>query len=73
MEVRPWAPQRPQAGDLSKANAFDLGPLHVEPSLRTASSGARSETLEPRVMRVLVALADAKGAVLSRDDLIALC
>lgn len=73
MEVRPWTPIRPQAGDLSKARPFALGRLHVEPSLRTVSAGDRSETLEPRVMRVLVALADAHGAVLSRDDLIALC
>ena len=73
MEVRPWTPVRPQAGDLSKARSFAIGPLYVEPSLRTVSAGDRTESLEPRVMRVLVALADASGAVLSRDDLIALC
>ena len=73
MEVRPWTPARPQAGDLSKAKAFALGPLRVEPSLRIVTAGNRTESLEPRVMRVLVALADASGAVLSRDDLIALC
>ena len=73
MEVRPWPLTRPQAGDLSKAQSFALGPLQVEPSLRTVTAGERSETLEPRVMRVLVALADAKGAVLSRDDLITHC
>jgi tetratricopeptide (TPR) repeat protein len=32
-----------------------------------------SETLEPRVMQVLVALADSRGEVVSRDELIARC
>ena len=73
MEVRPWLPSRPAAFDLSRASAFVMGPLRVEPSLRTVAAGERSEALEPRVMRVLVALAEAKSAVLSRDDLIALC
>ena len=34
---------------------------------------ACSETLEPRVMQVLVALARVKGEILSRDDLIESC
>lgn len=73
MEVRPWSPPRPAAHDLSKAPGFALGPMTVDPPTRTVIAGERRETLEPRVMRVLVALADVTGRVLSRDDLIALC
>ncbi len=50
-----------------------LGPLAVDPPSRRVSAGARSEMIEPRVMRVLVALGEAGGKVLSRDDLIELC
>jgi DNA-binding winged helix-turn-helix (wHTH) protein/tetratricopeptide (TPR) repeat protein len=61
------------AGDLSKAEPFALGPLSVDPPARRVGAGARSEMLEPRVMRVLVALGETPGKVLSRDDLIELC
>lgn len=50
-----------------------LGPLAVDPPSRRISIGARCEMLEPRVMRVLVALGEAEGKVLSRDDLIEQC
>src|SRR5688572_24761566 len=72
MEVRPW-PLRVASQDLSKAAPFTLGPLEVDPSTRRVVQGERESVLEPRVMRVLVALASASGKVLSRDDLIALC
>ena len=58
--------------DLATTTAFRLGPLLVEPSLRAVSTTSR-ETLEPRVMKVLVALVRADGAVLSRDSLIDQC
>ena len=58
--------------DLATTTAFRLGPLLVEPSLRAVSTTSR-ETLEPRVMKVLVALVRADGAVLSRDALIDQC
>jgi len=73
MEIRPWPIRRPAAQDLSKAEAFHIGPLAVDPPTRTIAADGREETLEPRVMRVLVALASANGHVLSRDDLIDLC
>ena len=72
MDVRPW-PLRAASQDLSKAECFVLGRLKVDPPTRRIGDGARNELLEPRVMRVLVALASAKGKVLSRDDLIELC
>lgn len=56
--------------DLARAAPFRLGVLEVDPPRRRVSTG---ETLEPRVMQVLVALARAKGAVVSRDELIQTC
>ncbi|MBA4163558.1 MAG: hypothetical protein C0510_02835 [Erythrobacter sp.] len=73
MEIRPWSGGLAAAQDLSKAPSFVLGPLFVNPPLCTLSARGRSEKLEPRVMRVMVTLANAKGSVLSRDDLIGLC
>jgi DNA-binding winged helix-turn-helix (wHTH) protein/Tfp pilus assembly protein PilF len=45
----------------------------ADPSTRRISGDGRSQTLEPRVMRVLVALAEQPARVLSRDELIELC
>jgi DNA-binding winged helix-turn-helix (wHTH) protein/Tfp pilus assembly protein PilF len=61
------------ASDLSKAEPFVLGPLSVDPPARRIGTGLRSQMLEPRVMRVLVALGETPGRVLSRDHLIELC
>ncbi|UAJ08885.1 winged helix-turn-helix domain-containing tetratricopeptide repeat protein [Glacieibacterium megasporae] len=58
--------------DLARAPAFRLGPVTVAPALRQITA-ARSETLEPRVMQVLVVLALAEGAIVSRDDLVRQC
>ena len=52
---------------------FQLGPLTVDPPTRRVSAADKSAMIEPRVMRVLIALSDAREAVLSRDDLIADC
>lgn len=73
MEAKPWNGGVPAALDLARAEAFALGPIRVEPSLRRAMADGRTETLEPRTMRVLVALAGAGGGVLTRDDLLELC
>lgn len=59
--------------DLARIAPFQLGPLAIDPPARRISCGERSEMLEPRVMRVLVALCETPGRVLSRDDLIASC
>ena len=56
--------------DLAREEPFRIGNLQVDPPLRRVSTG---ETLEPRVMQVLVALARARGAVISRDELIRTC
>jgi DNA-binding winged helix-turn-helix (wHTH) protein len=61
------------AKDLARAEPFELGPLRIDPPARRIATGARSEMVEPRVMRVLVALGETPGRVLSRDELIELC
>ncbi len=58
---------------LADEDDFQLGELFVRPSLREVLVGDRREILEPRVMQVLVALARANGAVVSRDELIRRC
>lgn len=62
-----------QAINLARTLPFRLGELEVSPATRQLKRGARNETLEPRVMQVLVALAQAHGAVVTRDDLIDSC
>ena len=52
---------------------FHLGDLYVTPPTRQVESGDQHETLEPRVMQVLVALARAGGGILTRDELIETC
>ena len=50
---------------------FRLGSWLVDPSLDTISRGTQSIKLEPRMMRLLTCLADAPGAVVSQDRLLA--
>lgn len=52
---------------------FQLGELRVRPSLGEVGANGATQHLEPRVMRVLVALVRSEGTVLSRDDLIVRC
>ena len=59
--------------DLAHARAFRLGNVDVQPSTREVQAGERREVLEPLVMQVLVALSSARGATVSRDDLIEAC
>ncbi|MGH6785858.1 MAG: winged helix-turn-helix domain-containing protein, partial [Novosphingobium sp.] len=59
--------------DLAHEVDFAIGPLSIRPSTREITRGDHREIIEPRVMQVLVALARAQGAVLSKDDLIETC
>ena len=59
--------------DLAHEAAFALGAVEVRPAKREVVSGQRRETLEPRIMQVLVALARQRGEMVSRDDLIQSC
>lgn len=60
--------------DLAHAPAFRISVVEVLPSTRevVGADGTR-EIVEPRVMQVLVALARANGAMVSRDDLTRSC
>ena len=63
-----------EAADLARTPPFAIGNLHIEPSQRLVrSSDGQTSKLEPRVMQVLVALHDAGGATLNRDDLRRAC
>lgn len=63
----------PHQVQLGRTPSFRLGALEVDPATRQVIRGRRSETIEPRVMQVLTVLAQANGAVLTRDELIAAC
>ncbi len=58
---------------LAHSPAFRLGGIEIRPPTREMIGPHRREILEPRVMQLLVALADADGEILSRDDLVARC
>lgn len=59
--------------DLAREPDFSVGRIRVQPARREVVGENWKCTLEPRVMQVLVALARAKGAVVSRDELIEAC
>lgn len=60
--------------ELGDAHELRLGGVLVRPSLRTLRRGDGAEqVIEPRVMQVLVALAEAEGAIVTRDALIQRC
>ena len=63
----------PRPIDLAHTPSFEIGPVKVLPATREVVGEQRSEVLEPLVMQVLVALHSARGATLSRDDLIDIC
>jgi TolB-like protein/Tfp pilus assembly protein PilF len=58
---------------LAHQATFELGVLEVRPPTLEVVSPQGREVLQPRVMQVLIALAQAEGAVVSRDDLITSC
>ena len=57
---------------LARRSAFRLGSVHVDPAARSirGDDGAGLR-LEPRILQVLIALADAQGEVVTRDRLMA--
>jgi DNA-binding winged helix-turn-helix (wHTH) protein len=59
--------------DLARESDFWLGASRVSPSSREVLRGAERELLEPRAMQVLVALFQANGRVVSRDELLFRC
>jgi adenylate cyclase len=59
--------------DLAHEREFRLGRFIIRPSVREIVGPSFVEALEPRVMQVLVALAHAQGATVSRADLTSSC
>lgn len=59
--------------DLARAPPFELGAMSVRPAVREIAVGDQRTVLEPRVMQVLVALAERREEVVSRDALTSLC
>ena len=59
--------------DLAQEADFDLGFLRVRPATCEVEWNGVSQTLQRRVMQVLVALARARGSVVSQDDLVSRC
>src|SRR3974390_23182 len=69
---------QPSAGitepiEVSREPEFTLGSLQVRPPLLEVSTTGLRQTLQPRVMQVLIALARRTGEVVSRDELVATC
>lgn len=59
--------------ELATVPAFQLGPLDVNPPTREVQHGGKATIAEPRALQVLIALYQAAGAVVSRDDLLRRC
>lgn len=59
--------------DLAREADFSLGQLRIRPSVRQVESPDGAETLEPRIMQVLVVVGRRVGEVVSRNDLIEAC
>src|SRR5438309_6203696 len=59
--------------DLAQEADFELGSLRVRPATCEVEWNGISQTLQRRVMQVLVALAHARGSVVSQDDLVVRC
>ncbi|MFN6933623.1 MAG: winged helix-turn-helix domain-containing protein [Tsuneonella sp.] len=58
---------------LARRADFVLGAATIRPSVRSIEGPAGNVAAEPLVMQVLLALVDANGAVVSRDELIRTC
>jgi DNA-binding winged helix-turn-helix (wHTH) protein/tetratricopeptide (TPR) repeat protein len=63
----------PSHVDLAHEAAFRLGEVEVHPSLSEVAWRGERQSLQPKVMQVLVALARARGGVVSRDALVEAC
>ena len=59
--------------ELAAREDFTLGAVIISPSTRTLRGPAGTTDVEPRVMQVLVGLADAIGQVVTRETLFNRC
>jgi DNA-binding winged helix-turn-helix (wHTH) protein len=67
------ADQSDDVAGLAVRPEFWLGDLAINPALRTIGGPRAEASLEPKVMQVLLALADADGRVQTRDALLQRC
>ncbi len=58
---------------LAHSPAFRIGAVEVRPATREVIGPESREVIEPRIMQVLVALHDAGGEIVSREDLTHCC
>jgi DNA-binding winged helix-turn-helix (wHTH) protein/Flp pilus assembly protein TadD len=58
---------------LTQRTAFHVGRALVAPATRKIRGPGGGATIEPRVMQVLLALVDAQGAVVTREQLLQTC
>ena len=58
---------------LAQRGPFRLGGTLIAPATREVRGPGGATTIEPRVMRVLMALVDAQGAVVTREELLQTC
>jgi DNA-binding winged helix-turn-helix (wHTH) protein len=76
-----WLPERRRVApairveriDLARSPDFVFESIAMRPSSREIERAGKREVLEPRVMQVLVALLEARGAVVSRQELVDRC
>ena len=59
--------------DLAHEPAFTLGHITIHPPTRQVIGRDVQQSVEPRVMQVLIALALAKGGIVTRDELTSWC
>jgi DNA-binding winged helix-turn-helix (wHTH) protein len=59
--------------DLGHRARFRIGQAEIRPTVCEVVGPGGTEAVEPRVMQVLVALAEAGGETVTRDDLVRLC
>jgi DNA-binding winged helix-turn-helix (wHTH) protein/TolB-like protein len=59
--------------DLAREADFELGQLRVRPARCEVECNGVSQTLQRRVMQVLVALSQPRGSVVSQEDLVIRC
>lgn len=59
--------------DLAHSEDFELGTITVRPSSRELVTAKGTVMIEPKMMQVLVTLAQADGGVVSRDHLVEQC
>jgi DNA-binding winged helix-turn-helix (wHTH) protein/tetratricopeptide (TPR) repeat protein len=61
------------AASLAERADFNIGKVRVCPATRTVTGPGGRTQVEPRVMQVLIVLADAAGAVVTRETLLERC